>query len=92
MLLLLLLLCVVTIVFKLRSEYFPATKGDRLDLLTRKIIIRRTGAPTWLVDYLKANNRLPLAKDSTGSGNPVIFKPEALDIVIAHLERNSRSV
>ena len=68
--------------------YLVATKkGGRMDLLTRKTIIKRTGAPTWLVDYLKANNRLPIEKDSTGSGNPVIFKPEAIEIIINHLSK-----
>jgi hypothetical protein len=92
MLLLLFTLCDVILVFLLCSDYCSATKGDRVSRLTRKIIINRTGAPTWLVDYLKANNRLPIEKDSIGSGSPVIFKPEAIDIVVAHLERNSRSV
>ena len=44
---------------------------------TLKDLQKATGSPVWLIQYLKGNNRLPIAKESPGRGYPTLYKPEA---------------
>lgn len=56
--------------------------------LTKKQLIAQTGAPPYTIDYLYRCNRLPIIKESSGSGYPVIFHPDCIDIVKKHLNKN----
>mgnify|MGYP001158093498 FL=1 len=55
---------------------------------TLKDLQKATGSPVWLIQYLKGNNRLPIAKESPGRGYPTLYKPEAVDVINQHLERH----
>jgi len=39
-----------------------------------------------LKDYLNRDmERLPIDKETTGAGRPVVYKPEAVQVVLAHI-------
>lgn len=56
--------------------------------LTKKQLVELTGAPPYTIDYLYRCNRLPIIKKSSGSGYPVIFHPDCIEIVKAHLRKH----
>ncbi len=60
--------------------------------MTRKQIAAETGAPWYTVHYLNSLGKLPIIRDSSGPGNPVIFDQKAVDVVKAHLRRNGSHV
>ena len=58
--------------------------------ITRKTIMQETGAPHYVVDYLRCAGRLPIVKDSPGAGVPVLFGIKSIEIVKEHIERSQR--
>jgi len=56
---------------------------------TRRELGKITGAPPYTLAYLRDCGRLPVVKESTGSGVRVIYSKKAVEIVRRHLERNS---
>jgi hypothetical protein len=56
-------------------------------IYTLKDLQKQTNAPAYVIQYLKACNRLPIAKESPGQGFPVHYKPEAVEVVKKHLEK-----
>ncbi len=53
--------------------------------LTRKTLIRMTGANVNQIAYLRDMERLPIERETTGAGRPIIYKPEAVQVVLAHI-------
>lgn len=56
--------------------------------LFKKELVGLTGAPPYTIDYLYRCNRLPIIKESSGSGYPIIFHPDCVEIVKAHLRKH----
>jgi len=56
--------------------------------LTRKDLVRETGAPTYTIDYLTNNNRLHLIKKADGRGSLNIYHRDSIEIIKKHLEKN----
>lgn len=56
--------------------------------LTKKQLVERTGAQPYTIDYLYRCSRLPIIKESSGSGYPIIFHPDCIEIVKAHLRKH----
>ena len=58
--------------------------------LNRTQLCKATGAPGYVIIYLKDCGRLPIAKESRGRGYPTLYAPEAIQIVKDHMnKRNS---
>ncbi len=58
--------------------------------LTKTQLRKEVGCPGFIIDYLRDCNRLPIVKESTGRGHSTLYDPEAIDIVKAHLAKQSR--
>jgi len=58
--------------------------------LTSKELRQATGAPFYVIDYLRKLNRLPILFPSTGQGDATVFHPDSIKIVIKHLNRKKR--
>ena len=58
--------------------------------LTVKELCEETGAPFYIIEYLRRLNRLPILFESTGKGDGTIFKPKAIEIVKKHINRKKR--
>lgn len=59
--------------------------------LTLKTIQKATGAPIYLIQYLKACNRLPIIKQSSGRGYPTYYDVKAIDVVKRHMLKGGNS-
>ncbi len=57
--------------------------------LTRKVLIRMTGATINQISYLRDMERLPIERETTGAGRPIVYKQEAIQIVLAHMGKGS---
>ena len=53
--------------------------------LTRKQLCKLTGASVNQVDYLRDMERLPVKRETTGAGRPIVYLPEAVNVVLEHL-------
>lgn len=49
--------------------------------LTRKELVKATGIPPYLIAYYTQCGYLPVIKQSTGPGNPIIYHPNAVRVV-----------
>lgn len=58
--------------------------------LTRKDLVRRTGAKPYVVQYLTETGKLPLTHESRGKGDYHIYHADAIRILIEWLERSAR--
>ena len=58
------------------------TKG-----LTPKELSKATGAPFYVIEYLRRLNRLPILFETTGKGDVTIFKLDAVAVVKNHIDR-----
>lgn len=58
--------------------------------LTKKDLRELTGCAAYVIDYLYNCNRLPVVEKSPGRGYPTLYAPEAIDIVKAHIAKQSR--
>ena len=56
-------------------------------VLTKKDLIRLTGALPHDVSYLTSYQRLPILKESDGPGHPVLFPAEAVQVLKRYLQR-----
>ena len=59
-----------------------------LKSLTRNQIKNTLGCPGYIIDYLYDCGRLPVVKQSKGRGYPILYDPEAIDIVKKHLNKS----
>ena len=57
------------------------------NILTRKTLIRKTGATISQLAYLRDMKRLPIERETTGAGYPILYKHEAIEVVINHLSK-----
>ena len=57
------------------------------NLLSEKDLVRATGAPPWVIRYLRDAGRLPVAVPSQGRGYPTVYAKEAKAAVLEHLQR-----
>ena len=55
------------------------------DTVTMKELQHATGAPKYVINYLKENGRLPIAQESKGRGYPTLYDPYAVEVVKDHL-------
>lgn len=55
--------------------------------ITRKQLVKLTGARPYTIDYLKDCGRLPILRYSKGVGYPTLYDTSAVDIVIKHLKK-----
>lgn len=60
--------------------------------LTRKEIIKATGCPPYLVTYYTTCGYLPVLHPSTGPGDPVIYHPDAVDVIQGRMARRRREM
>ena len=61
---------------------------EQNNALTRRELQRITGAEQYQIEYLHNAGRLPVVRDSPGPPHPRLYHPSAVDIVVAHLNRN----
>ena len=59
--------------------------------ITTKNLSEITGAPPYIIRYLHTCGRLPVEKKSLGAGYPVLYKPEAIEVVQEHLAKWKQS-
>ncbi|MBC8550339.1 MAG: MerR family transcriptional regulator [Candidatus Brocadiales bacterium] len=59
--------------------------------LTIGELSKQTQTPYYKVQYLDRLGKLPKVKESTGRGDPSIFAPEAVQIVLDHVMRSSKN-
>ena len=57
-------------------EMQPNARG-----LGRKELIAATGCPPYLIDYYRDCGYLPILRPSTGSGDPVLYHPDAVEVI-----------
>ena len=57
--------------------------------LTRKQLVKLTGAKPYTIAYLKDCGSLSIIKESSGSGYPIIYHSDCVDIVKRHLQKNN---
>ncbi|GEM_PF-952662 len=57
--------------------------------LTRRQLMDRTGAPSYVIDYLRVNGRLPLIRKPKGSGDYALYAQKCVRIVLDHLDRGT---
>ena len=62
----------------------------KVNYLTLQTLARSTGAPPYIISYLKDTGRLPIYKESVGKGYPILYDPKAIDIVRDHMKNQSR--
>ena len=60
--------------------------------ITLKDLQKKTNAPAYVIHYLKDCNRLPISKQSEGRGYPTLYKPEAVEVIKEHLNKQRRRV
>ena len=60
----------------------------KVKYLTRKALVISTGAPFYIINYLKDCGRLPIVKQSKGKGFPILYDLEAIEIVKKHLNKS----
>ena len=58
--------------------------------ITQKNLVELTGAPPYIIKYLNACKRLPVIQESFGIGYPVLYHPDAIQIIKEHLNKRSR--
>ena len=58
------------------------------DTMTMKELQNATEAPKYIINYLRENRRLPLAKESKGRGYPTLYHPDSITIVLNHLNKS----
>ena len=56
-------------------------------VLTRKTLIKETGATINQIAYLRDMGRLPIKHNTTGAGYPILYKQEAIEVVMNHLSK-----
>ena len=59
-------------------------------VLTRKALIKETGATINQIAYLRDMERLPIERETTGAGIPIVYKPEAVQVVLDHIGKVTR--
>ena len=57
--------------------------------LTLKRISEQAGCEPYVVRYLLDCRRLKIVRESKGPGYPVLFHPDSVDIVKAHLAKRN---
>lgn len=55
--------------------------------LTRKQLVKLTGAKPYTIAYLKDCGKLPIIRDSKGIGYPTLYDPQAVDIIKEHMSK-----
>ena len=55
--------------------------------LNKTQLCKATGAPGYVIIYLKDCGRLPIDQESQGRGYPTLYNPEAVEVVKKHLEK-----
>lgn len=63
---------------------------DALKGLILKDLVKKTGAPRHVIDYLVGLGRLPLIRESSGAGYPRIFHSDSVQIVRDHLKKSGK--
>ncbi len=58
--------------------------------LTKRELVKATGCPPYLIAYYSQCGYLPILRPSTGSGNPILYGPSAIDVIRERMERNQR--
>lgn len=55
--------------------------------LTRKQLVKLTGAKPYTIAYLKDCGKLPIVRDSKGIGYPTLYDPSSVEIVKNHIKK-----
>ena len=55
--------------------------------LTKSQLRKATGAPGYVIIYLKDCGRLPIVKESGGRGYPTLYSPSAIEVIEEHLSK-----
>jgi hypothetical protein len=59
--------------------------------LTRKALCKITGANINQVAYLRDMSLLPIERGTKGAGHPIIYKSEAIEVVLKHLGKGEKA-
>jgi hypothetical protein len=59
---------------------------DKKPLFKRELV-KLTGCPPYIVEYLYRCNRLPIVKHSIGPGYPIVFHADSIQIIKNHLSK-----
>ena len=59
---------------------------NRNQHLTRKQLIKETGARPYTISYLTETGRLPLVRPARGHGYPNLYHPDAVQVILEHLK------
>ena len=55
--------------------------------LTRTELQKATGAPVYVITYLRDCERLPIVQKSRGKGYPTRYHPDAVKVVKKHMQK-----
>ena len=59
--------------------------------LTRKDLVKQTGAKYYVIDYLRNIGKLPVIAYSLRKGISTLYHPDSLKVVQDHLDRRYKS-
>ena len=55
--------------------------------LNRNELQKATGAPVYMIVYLRNCGRLPIARESKGRGYPTLYHHDAIEVVKEHMRK-----
>ena len=56
--------------------------------LTRKQLMRSTNCQPYILSYLRECGHLPILHQSAGAGYPILYHPDAVQIIKQHLAKS----
>ena len=59
----------------------------KVRFLTRKQLGKVTGAPIYLINYLRDCQRLPIVRESRGRGFPILYHPDCVKVIRDHMSK-----
>ncbi|NQU68801.1 MAG: hypothetical protein HQ510_12730 [Candidatus Marinimicrobia bacterium] len=60
--------------------------------LTLKQLVEKTNCPPYIIKYLHDCKRLPVFRESSGAGYPILYEPEAVDIIKTHVAKSTSNI
>ena len=55
--------------------------------ITKSQLHKQTGAPGYIITYLKDCGRLPIVQESKGRGYPTLYDPSAVEVIKKHISK-----
>ncbi|MCH8273123.1 MAG: hypothetical protein IIB41_07695 [Candidatus Marinimicrobia bacterium] len=60
--------------------------------LTKRELQKITGAPAYVITYLRECNKLPITKESIGRGYSTVYDFNAIEVIKEHLKKQSNGL